>query len=565
IFDSTSIYRLQGKITVRDDNGDKTTTNWVTGGNGYNYHRDTITSYTLSIDITTASGIISHGRINIFDAIVRDQFNSGISGRTLTFESDETGTNAYFFDLSLPGVEDNTVGPTDASGRISIGYKSDTYAIGAGDDVELVTIKAKTDGGSLDIGSSWIWDELEMPLSKRFVYTQGLMTQLYDFDSDLLLQQFDDEFTSDTLLRTLTKFQFPGGHWDAGGAPSDTTKAITQLADFESEDRIIQVDNNFENELPIRQLLNASNDLQISQTYVSRHLLTGHTDTVVINQFKFTETLIPPAWSEKNPVDTNIYQKINPYGFSLNAGSLVYKLREVSYAGDTGYYTITPTTVSGFDAGEELTGLEIFYDPPQSFRNNAIVYVYIEVYDVAPTPNILILDYWFKIIPDFQAPYITNESPAREAEDISLNTNISFDLLDAGGGVDINTLEFYVNNRLKTAVPSAISGGYTISYNPTTDFFYGETVEITVKVDDIDGNTLYDMWRFYCIGSTGPWIDVDSFYPRQCQEGIRRKTDYVSANIYGIDDTGVDRSSILIHIGGKERNVKIKPIIYRSS
>ncbi|MHA2219116.1 MAG: hypothetical protein ACXACY_24625, partial [Candidatus Hodarchaeales archaeon] len=61
IFDSTSIYRLQGKITVRDDNGDKTTTNWVTGGNGYNYHRDTITSYTLSIDITTASGIISHG------------------------------------------------------------------------------------------------------------------------------------------------------------------------------------------------------------------------------------------------------------------------------------------------------------------------------------------------------------------------------------------------------------------------------------------------------------------------------------------------------------------------
>ncbi|MHA2217473.1 MAG: hypothetical protein ACXACY_16170, partial [Candidatus Hodarchaeales archaeon] len=197
------------------------TTNWVTGGNGYNYHRDTITSYTLSIDITTASGIISHGRINIFDAIVRDQFNSGISGRTLTFESDETGTNAYFFDLSLPGVEDNTVGPTDASG-----------SIGAGDDVELVTIKAKTDGGSLDIGSSWIWDELEMPLSKRFVYTQGLMTQLYDFDSDLLLQQFDDEFTSDTLLRTLTKFQFPGGHWDAGGAPSDTTKAITQLADF---------------------------------------------------------------------------------------------------------------------------------------------------------------------------------------------------------------------------------------------------------------------------------------------------------------------------------------------
>jgi hypothetical protein len=71
------------------------------------------------------------------------------------------------------------------------------------------------------------------------------------------------------------------------------------------------------------------------------------------------------------------------------------------------------------------------------------------------------------------------------------------------------------------------------------------------------------MWRFYCIGSTGPWIDRSSIYPKTCSEGVSRKQTNIYVNMYAVDDTGLDRESILIEIGGKERNVTITPIIYR--
>jgi hypothetical protein len=84
-----------------------------------------------------------------------------------------------------------------------------------------------------------------------------------------------------------------------------------------------------------------------------------------------------------------------------------------------------------------------------------------------------------------------------------------------------------------------------------------------VDVRDINGNLLHDAWRFYCAGSTGPWIDRFSVFPETCSKGVYRKINGISVNVYAIDDTGVDPDSILITIGGKERNVSITPIVYR--
>jgi len=250
----------------------------------------------------------------------------------------------------------------------------------------------------------------------------------------------------------------------------------------------------------------------------------------------------------------------------LNQSSLVFKVKEASYAVHGDYIDVTSLcTISTFDAGGGLLGLDILYNPANDFHHNAVIYVSIEVYDTAPTPNIILTDYWFRIIPDYRAPYIDNEFPAREEEDVIIGTNISFDVLDTGVGVDIDTLEFYVNNRYKIPTTTTISGGYHISYNPSEDFNYGQTVEITVKIKDASDyqNQLHDMWRFYCEGSTGPWIDPESFYPRNCTKGSYRKLTGISANVYGINGTGVDQDNILVRIGGKDRDVTITPIIYR--
>jgi len=123
-----------------------------------------------------------------------------------------------------------------------------------------------------------------------------------------------------------------------------------------------------------------------------------------------------------------------------------------------------------------------------------------------------------------------------------------------------------VNNRRVTpTTTTTVSGGYNVEYDSPSDFHYGQTVEITVKVQDASEaqNILFDMWRFYCVGSTGPWIDPDSFYPRNCTRGTYRKLTGISANVYAVDDAGLDRNSIMVTIGGKDRNVIITPIIYR--
>jgi hypothetical protein len=275
---------------------------------------------------------------------------------------------------------------------------------------------------------------------------------------------------------------------------------------------------------------------------------------------------IPPFYSEKNPVDTNIYIRIRPFAFSLSASSLVFKVREVSYVGDTGYVDVSSLcTVATFDAGGGLLGLDITYNPAVDFHYSAVIYVSLEVYDVAPTPNIILTDYWFKIIPDFKGPYIINEIPSREEEDVLISTDISFDIYDIGVGVDTSTLELYVNNRRVFPVVSVIPGGYHVDYDPAVDFYYGETVEVTVKAKDSSAyqNALYDSWRFYCVGSTGPWIDRTSFVPKNCSRGIARRVSDISFNVYAVDDTGVDEFSILVTIGGKNRNITITPIVYR--
>jgi len=368
-------------------------------------------------------------------------------------------------------------------------------------------------------------------------------------------------------VKQLSKFQFPGGAWIETGAPQSYASSVRQLLAQENELKLDQIDDEFNNEVPVFQDKERSNDLQLSQTYVSRHILTGHKDDVDIDQFKFIEDAIPAFWSEKNPTNTNIWIRLRPFAYDLNGNSLIFRVKEISYAGDTGYTDVVSLcVVTPFDAGGGLQGLDILYNPVSDFHHNGVVYVSIEVYDNAPVPNIILTDYWFRIIPDYKAPYIINENPAREEEDVVINTNISFDIIDAGVGVDIDTLELHVNaRRIQTHTVSVISGGYHVSYNPSKDFNYGEVVEITIKIRDASDyqNMLYDMWRFYIAGSTGPWIDRGSFNPRNCERGVYRKRTGISFNVYGIDDTGVDQESILVTIGGKERNVIIMPIIYR--
>lgn len=560
-------YRLQDSITRRNDNGTKTDYSWST----YNYQLDGVAQYTDSITMWADPAVLGNQESTIIYALVRNQYGGVLPSKTVHFA--KTGDPTGDFD------DPNEQADTNASGIAQIGYTSGWYDPGIADNCcDDIYITGYTDGSNSYTGSQYVWDAVELTLYKKFIgdlvylvqkeTTSGTWpTEGSNLYSQSYLEQLEI-FESYLYIFGLSNIQFPGGHWTEVGAPSDNTTLISQLDEFESEVLMTQLSFEFENEIPIYQWKEKTNQGKLDQTYISRHTLTGHIDTAEISQFRFIIEARPAFWSEKNTRDTDIWIKLAPYGFSLNQTTLSFQVREISYGGDTGWTEYAGTSyinVSTWDAGGGLLGLEINVNPPNNFHHNGVVYVSIEVYDTAVIPNIIKAEYWFKIVADYKAPYVINEIPARETMGVKVDTNIEFDLIDPGVGVNFDTLEVFINNRQKSFTPTTISGGYHLFYNPPQNFCFGETVEVSIKVEDFSDNenVLYDMWRFYVVESDGPWFDPESFDPQNCSLGVYRKYNPISFNVYEINDTGIDKASILVYIGGRERNVTLTPIIYR--
>lgn len=590
-FNSTDIYRLQKKVTKWGDSGDATTYSWT----NYNYVVDTLGQYSANITVySTPNGVVSQDDTVTIRAIVRNQFGVGLSNKNLQFYADGDSA-AYFTPLNGQAI-------TDTNGVAEVLYTSGGYSVFGGDYQGfngMVEIKGRADGGNTGHGSAYIWDKMYLQTYGSYesegntflhqaptlsggtpditwpLYTENLMTQVSGMEVDL-------------SLINRTKFSFPGGNWSAVGGgdqpPSDPTSILRQVFlpiqhgnpnvdNYVGQYHAMYQRNNSEDtglhpykpEQYVHQTASGVNDMQLGQVYVSRHVLNGHQDTTELDQYVFIEDANPKFWSYKNPTTTDIWIRLLPFADSLKASSLIFKIREVSYAGDTGFYDISDagSTIT-FDAGGGLLGVEFQWNNPGAFHHNAIIYTHIEIEDNAD--NVIVVEYWFKIIADYKAPYIENLNPDREEVDVACNTDISFDLKDAGTGIDINSFMMFVGGRRVSPSITRINGRhYKILYNPSKDFIYGDTVDVSVRVDDSSehSNTLLDNWRFYIEGSEGPWFDVNSFTPRPCSEGVRRKNTGVSFNVYEINDTGLDRDSVLVSIGGKYRNVTITPIIYR--
>jgi hypothetical protein len=311
----------------------------------------------------------------------------------------------------------------------------------------------------------------------------------------------------------------------------------------------------------------AQDYLNLSQNYLSRHLPTGHIVTSTLDQYVFIQEASPDFWSEKNPTNINYWIRLRPFATSLNPSTLKIYFSEASYANITPWIDIAPLgVINTFDAGGGLDGIDFSYAFSEKFHHNSIINIDIRVYDTSPIPNLLTITYWFKIVPDYRIPYIENQYPEIEAYSVPIDTDISFDIKDEGEGVDIETLEVYINN---SSIPYSYEEigvyQYHVVCNLSSNFYYGEKVTVFVAVKDKseNANLLRDGWVFYCFESTGPWFDADNVSPGKCLEGRIRSEDDIHMQVYGINDTGIEYDSIKIEVGGKYRDVKITPIVYR--
>jgi len=605
VFDNYEIYKLMGKITKRDNDGNLTTTTWAK----YNYGTDTLLPYVNSINMyATKSKMIGDADTTTLYLKVLDQFSVGLLSEDVDVDvvSGDTGVV-----LNPP---DGQV-TTDANGEASVGYTSgNTY-----EGMTQISASNST-GGFTGHGSAWVW-------------AFGSISSEQDFDSDTSLFQIrDDDIDYECYLRQIARYmtiQFsifcrtffttPGGNWlnpspysgqvgtylpTLGVGPNDGPAAsfergwnpgeadppsfetrISQWEDFESWNRFRQINNEFHgyNEF-VKQLGNcidcptgsgvamAPSDLQIDQLKLSHHTYwVGATaydylwTQTFLDQFVFVEDAIPKFWSEKNPINTNIWIRLRPFASDLVVGTFKFMVRESSYAGDTDYQDFTSyCTITTFDAGGGIDGLDVLCNPPNDFHHNAIVYVHLEVHDALG--NYIYTDYWFKIIPDYRFPYLDNLNPDRDQTGVSVGSNIYFEIKDLGVGVDISSLEMFVNSLSVTPSTNKISDNhYEVTYDPPQNFYYDKEVTVTVRVKDLseNENTLIDSYRFYTAASSD--ILFTGFDPRICKRGFNRFHD-VSFLALGWGD-GVDVATLRVQIHGKDVTNKVRyiPVVYRSA
>ena len=608
LFDDYEIYFLANKKLIRSDTyGNNTTEDW---GTWYNYIQNTILPYSNTIRVHCDDSILIGQTISttIYVKVI-DQFGVGLQGKTVNF---------YLISGDLAGefTPINGQVTTDINGEASIIYTSGFTYEGP------TFLTCRTDGASSYTGSQYIWNSIRIYNTINASNEGKLDTVDTEIINEGRLR--DIEATMDTEMGLFGRsfFTNPGGDWfqnvqtagqvptylpglivGAGEGPPYSFSApasfpdpsilnpmpntIHQVEEFESEGALKQLGDfkcltestggvfAYEEPFSRVQQIIESFDLQLSQLKVS-----GHTFWVgavaydylwtytTLDQFVFVEDAIPKFWSVKNPIDTNIWIRLRPFAYSLDATRFSFFVREVWFGGDTGYVDVTSQTAyQYFDAGGGILGLELTYNPAVDFHHDSVVYVFIQIYDTAPSPNRITTNYYFSVIPDYKSPYLDNLSPSREQSNVDIDTDIYFEIKDTGAGVDIDSLEMYVNSRV--AVPTSIikvsDYHYKVTYNPTTNFFYGKRIEVGVVVDDLSDNDnwLNDRYAFYTADSEGVYFT--NFEPEMCKRGLSRFHD-VSFVALGLGE-GVDRDTLRLQVRDKDVTDEsdIVPIIYRIS
>jgi hypothetical protein len=414
---------------------------------------------------------------------------------------------------------------------------------------------------------------------------------IHQFDNDFdtgpdryMVKQIDDDYQFATgqfgHIKQLLKFDNPGGNWAGTSRPGGTKRLIRQLQNFQSQVKPFQWDatsDGFTLGPPasssrveevdhyLRQLEELDSEMRISQLYQAFHIDEYVNTDDTIDQFIFIIEVVPAWYSEKNPIVQDIFIRISPFQSDLQQSTFVmYVKNDWTRDGNThttGWKNVTgDCTITPFGTP---TGLQIEYDPaPDTWEYNSRVWVWFQVYDSDPIPNLMDVMYWWYVIDDFRQPTITNQYPVPFATDVNVDTYIQFDVLDTGYGVDPDASTLTLEGSIVEPLTfTAITDGYRIRYDPPVDFFYGQQVEITIEAQDLNDNVARDSYYFTTGVSDGPWFH--GAFPRKCAEGIIIDS-RVMLQVYGIDH-GIKTGSILVKIDRKTREIEMRPIIYRLS
>jgi len=258
-------------------------------------------------------------------------------------------------------------------------------------------------------------------------------------------------------------------------------------------------------------------------------------------------------------IDTDVTFHIYDNGQGIDVYSIEIEVDGITYIHpDFG----SPSFSYSGDSNDYLISIS----PENPFFYNQLVGVMIEAADLADSPNVMTpFTYSFTCGSDLIPPYTVLWDPTFN-EEISKNEPIQVLVADDETGVNINSIEFYLDENDITDLSeiSPISNGFRIFYQPEEiDYYsYGEHVMRLVCGDNaIAPNTLDEASTFICIeDSLAPY--TSNHYPEKYAENIATNTHF-SVDIMD-DIMGVDQDSISIKINDTEimgtSDVSIVPI-----
>lgn len=123
------------------------------------------------------------------------------------------------------------------------------------------------------------------------------------------------------------------------------------------------------------------------------------------------------------------------------------------------------------DVFSNTLSFDVVIDPANFLADGTTITVWVQVADTSPSVNLLDTTYTFTTeAGEVEAPYISNEVPARGAVGVSATTTIQFRINDdvdaqADSGVDLTTLNVQIESGLGTGFVYAIqNGGFVNGY-----------------------------------------------------------------------------------------------------
>jgi len=240
----------------------------------------------------------------------------------------------------------------------------------------------------------------------------------------------------------------------------------------------------------------------------------------------------PSAHTIQN-VNTNVTLHLRDTGYGVGSNTIVMKIND---------RLVTPLLMGS------PQDYYLFYDPPKPFEFGKEVKVNIYAQDLAPNPNILDTSYTFTTTADITSPTISQRSPAKNATEVHIYTNIVISIQDTESGIATSTIIMEVEGeRISPQIGGNLPTYCSLTYKPVVDFKYGQEVNVYLEVKDNASNTLKEAYTFTTTIDAKP-PKTSAHTPAKNETNVPIETP-ILFNIID-EDSGVASSTILFKLNG---------------